>query len=419
MEPGTAAHRAAARIAASVEAALDELVSAAVEAIWEQVPAYQGSSDEQLRADVAGHVRAIFLVFLAGLTGRPARRADFVMTRQQATRRAGQGIMLADFLQAFRIGQLTLWHGVLAAAGDDPEARDAALAIVAQIMQVIELGSAVAAEAYVEAQQHAVAETDRVRRDLLEDLLARRSSFAGHKRSLLRAAGLGPDTRLLVATAVLAGDRSDDRILHEAALAVSRAHGGGHGLGVVRQDEIVMVLPLPRGGASAAVTGLQRACADLQQRRIRLTVGVSTVRIGLGEIADAYTEARVARDSLGAAGGVLALPLLTSFDYLVLRDDETARRLIRPQVRQFVTEDTAAGGVLIATLMEFAACDLNAKTAAGRLHLHVNTAYYRLERIAERTGCDLRRLADVMELLIAVRLLGSVPARAARQSTAP
>jgi transposase len=32
--------------------------------------------------------------------------------------------------------------------------------------------------------------------------------------------------------------------------------------------------------------------------------------------------------------------------------------------------------------------------AAERLHLHVNTAYYRLERIAERTGCDLRRLAE-------------------------
>jgi sugar diacid utilization regulator len=286
-------------------------------------------------------------------------------------------------------------------------------------MQVIELGSTVAAEAYVEAQQHAVAETDRVRRDLLEDLLARRGSPAGHKRSLLRAAGLGPDTRLLVATAALAGERSDDRILHEAALTVSHAPGGGRGLAVVRQEEIVIVLPLPRGGPAPAVAGLQRACADLRQRRILLAVGVSTVRTGLSGIADAYAEARVARDGLGASGGVLALPLLTSFDYLVLRDDETARRLIRPQVRQFVTDDAAAGGVLIATLLEFAACDLNAKTAAERLHLHVNTAYYRLERIAERTGCDLRRLTDVMELLIAVRLLGAAPASAARQSTAP
>ena len=51
----------------------------------------------------------------------------------------------------------------------------------------------------------------------------------------------------------------------------------------------------------------------------------------------------------------------------------------------------------------------HAAYAARQLHLHVNTAYYRLDRIAERTGCDLRRFADVMELLIAVRLLGATP----------
>ena len=43
--------------------------------------------------------------------------------------------------------------------------------------------------------------------------------------------------------------------------------------------------------------------------------------------------AQIARDGLGGSPGVLALPMLTSFDYLVLREDETARRLIRPQVR--------------------------------------------------------------------------------------
>ena len=50
------------------------------------------------------------------------------------------------------------------------ESRAAALLIVAQIMQVIEVGSTVAGEAYLEAQQHLLAEGDRVRRDLLEDL---------------------------------------------------------------------------------------------------------------------------------------------------------------------------------------------------------------------------------------------------------
>jgi hypothetical protein len=425
-------HPAVARLAAGVEDSLPDLVPAAVEAIWQQVPAYAASQDDQLRADVGVHVAAVFRVFLDGLAGRrEARRPDFAITREQATRRVAQGISLADFLQAFRIGQLTLWQGILAAAGDDPAARDGALSVVAQLMQVIELGSTVAGEAYVQAQQHALAEGDRVRRDLLEDLLARRDSGAGPGRAVLRAAGLGPARRLLVASAApaaedLGGDGagpSGNRAgrpghsspagqpdLPDVAAAL-RAGFGGHGLGlmVVRHDEIVGVAPVAGGRAEPAVAGLSRVCAGLARQGVRLAVGVSTVHAGLHEIPEAYAEARAARDGLGAGAGVLALPLLTSFDYLVLRDDETARRLIRPEVRRFVAEDAASGGALIATLAAYAACDLNARTAARQLHLHVNTAYYRLDRIADRTGCDLRRFADVMELLIAVRLLGAGP----------
>jgi hypothetical protein len=138
------------------------MVAAAVDAIWAQVPAYGGSTDDQLRGDVAAHVGAIFEVFLDGLTdGQPARRAAFTATRAQASRRTSQAISLSDFLRAFRIGQLTLWQGVLEVAGDDEHAKDAALSLVERIMNVIELGSTVAAEAYLEAQQHQLAESDR------------------------------------------------------------------------------------------------------------------------------------------------------------------------------------------------------------------------------------------------------------------
>ena len=412
-------HPAVAQLAAAVEDALPELVPAAVEAIWQQVPAYPASHDDQLRADVGVHVAAVFRVFLDGLAGRrEAGRADFAITREQATRRVMQGISLADFLQAFRIGQLTLWQGIMAAAGDDPAARDGALSVVAQLMQVIELGSTVAGEAYAQAQQHELAEGDRVRRDLLEDLLARQDTRAGPGQAVLRAAGLSPGRRLLVASAAPAGEQAGGDEAGRPGLpelpdvaAALRGSFGGHGLGltVVRHDEIVGIAPVAGGRAEPAVASLTRACAGLARQGMRLAVGVSTVHAGLPEIPEADAEARAARDARGAGAGVLALPLLTSFDYLVLRDDETARRLIRPEVRRFVAEDAAAGGALIATLAAYAACDLNARTAARQLHLHVNTAYYRLDRIAERTGCDLRRFADVMELLIAVRLLGATP----------
>jgi DNA-binding PucR family transcriptional regulator len=127
----------------------------------------------------------------------------------------------------------------------------------------------------------------------------------------------------------------------------------------------------------------------------------------------AYAEAVAARTALRGGPGYVALTRLSTFDYLVLREDETARRLIRPELRRFVEEDVARGGDLLATLQEYAACDLNAKTVAERLHMHVNTVYYRLGRVAERTNLDVRRFADVMELVIAIRLLRVQPAELA------
>ncbi len=252
------------QIVVAVEASMEKLVLAATEAIWAEVPAYAASSGDQLRNDVIAHIRSIFLAFLAGLrTGQPARRADFAASREQASRRVVQGITLADFLQAFRIGQLTLWQGVLDAAGDDPVARDAALSVVAHIMQMIELGSTIAAEAYIAAQQQDLAEGNRVRRDLLEDLLARRPPPAGLKRGLLRAAGLEPDTRLLVIAAALTGDLPEGVNVRDAAAGITRDL---RGLAVVRQEEIVGIMPLPQGGAAAAVTGLRRFWTDLARR---------------------------------------------------------------------------------------------------------------------------------------------------------
>jgi DNA-binding PucR family transcriptional regulator len=96
---------------------------------------------------------------------------------------------------------------------------------------------------------------------------------------------------------------------------------------------------------------------------------------------------------------------MTMFEYLTSQGNSTARRMVPPAVERFVAEDRATGGVLLQTLQAYAAADLNAKQAAQELHVHVNTAHYRLARIAERTGCDLRRVTDVVELLIAARLV--------------
>lgn len=205
-----------------------------------------------------------------------------------------------------------------------------------------------------------------------------------------------------MASGVSALPLTDEGTLRDAEAALHRL--SAQGFTVVRHNEIVGITPVPAG--RSVVQHLRRVVPDLERQGMRLTLGISTVHTGLSEVPEAYAEARAARERLGGSPGVIALPLVSSLDYLVVRSKETAQRLIRPEVRRFVEEDMARGGDLIATLVEYTASDLNAKITAERLHVHANTAYYRLERIAERTGCDLRRFYDVMELLIAVRLLG-------------
>src|SRR5262249_55589493 len=238
----------------AIGGSLDRLAAAAVDAIWDQGPAYRSSPDPRLRVGVARNVEAVFRVLRASLAeGRPAQPADFPITREQAFHRSEQGVSLADFLRAFRIGQLTLWQRLLDMLRDDPPARNAALAVVGHLMQLIEVGSTVAAEAYLEAQQHQLADDDRVRRDLLEALLARRELPPGPKQAQFRLAGVGPATSLLVAAAVPVASVAGEAVLRDAVAALRTGRGRVAGLTVVRQDEIVGVLPVPARGPATVL----------------------------------------------------------------------------------------------------------------------------------------------------------------------
>jgi sugar diacid utilization regulator len=199
----------------------------------------------------------------------------------------------------------------------------------------------------------------------------------------------------------------DELALRSAAAALARALGGPlRPLAVVRQDEIVIVRSLaPSQDPRALSAPVAQAQRDLAAGGLTLAIGVSTAFETTAGLPEAYREACGAVERLSPAGGVLALPDLSAFDYLTLRGDSTALRLLAPAVRRFIEEDLACGGALTATLLAYAAANLNVKAAAERLYVHVNTAHHRLARIEEKTGSDLRDLADVQELLLAVKLL--------------
>jgi PucR C-terminal helix-turn-helix domain/GGDEF-like domain len=399
-----------ARILTELLGRIDSLSEIGAAAIFAEIPAYGARRDDAFYRDVREQVREFYSTVLSSLLeARTVSADDIAFVRPAAMRRARSGFDLKDYMNAFRVGLQTLWDSVVSAAGDITSEREAALTLASPLMRYIDFFSTQAGQAYVEFQQSVLAEADRERRDLLELLLAGELPASGPLRSTAQNHGIGPDScMLVVVAAVLADGRSHDAIRASSAAVVRAYRGDRTPLVIVRQGEIVAV-PVVRAGddPEELCRRLEGEQMHLSSDGVPLAVGISTLAGSVAELARAHVEAREALESLSGRPGVVALPRLAPLEYLLLRADETARRLIDPKLRAFLADDLGRDGVLSATLEEFARSDMNLRAAAGKLHIHPNTAHYRLRRIEERTGRSPRRVADLFELMVAIALARS------------
>ncbi|WP_395103700.1 PucR family transcriptional regulator [Actinomadura sp. SCN-SB] len=414
------------RILAELLDRVDELAERALAVMCTEIPAYE-AQDAGFHADVLEQVRRHYRTKLAiFLEERTVTFEDIAFSRRASMRRAQAGFALADYINAFRVGQQVFWEAVLAHAGGSYAGHEAALTLAGPLMRYCDFASTHAANAYMEFQQYAAAEAVRESRDLVEVLLAGEMPTRGPQLAAAHAHGLVTDPRapLMVVSAVLVGQDgtaamsrpsalpgcgADAR--HAACAAIARTGvNGRRTLSVVRQSEIVAVPALgPGGDPEELCDRFQEVQANLLAEGIALAVGISTVVEGVEEIPRAYHEARAVLEFLPEDGGVAALPRISPFEYMAMRADDTARHLVDPRITGLLAEDRARGGVLTATIRAFASADLNLRAAAERLQIHHNTAQYRLRRIQERTGRNLRHITDLVDLLVAIALQDALP----------
>jgi hypothetical protein len=382
------------------------LAPQATAAICDAIPAYTDHG-EPLFSDVVDQVVRNYRANLAMLLeDKELTLEDISFVRGAAMRRARAGIALEDYLNAYRVGQQFLWESIMSSASETPVGRQAALSLATEIFTYTNFASTHAGRAYVEFQQYAVADADRERRDLLENLLAGELPARGPLLAAAHAYGIGTDSPMMLTTAVPVDPEIDPDALHGVSATMARSPLGVPGpLVVLRQAEIVALHVL---GPGVDPMVLCQRLEDLQQRLraegVGLAIGISTTAFEVGELPRAYLEARAALELLTDEGGVAALPRMAPFDYLALRADDTAARLVDPAIRRFLEEDRSRGGVLIATIRALAEANLNMRAASERLFVHTNTAHYRLNRVEQRTGRNPRRIADLFELLVAIAL---------------
>jgi sugar diacid utilization regulator len=241
--------------------------------------------------------------------------------------------------------------------------------------------------------------------------------------SLMRAAGLPPDGRYLVAAVGAEADRvtgpnADRWHCDLAEELVSPAAEGA--LAAPLGNEIVVLVPAPGDGddPDGSVPAAHRFAATIRaaqpvvesdRSRVRLTVGVSGPAESVTALPGALHEAESAR-RLAALRGTSAVSVVTS-------DEVTSHELLLATVpasvlRSFrerllgplLAYDDQHRAELLPTLREFLACSGSWNVCAGRMYVHVNTVRYRIRRIEELTGRDLSRLDDQVDFFLALRV---------------
>jgi hypothetical protein len=383
---------------------VDALAAKGLATMRAELPAYAVQSDEFFE-DVLDQIRRNTSALLTALMeDRAPTSDDLAFQRGASMRRARAGFALEDYLSAYRVGQQVLWDSIVAFAAEAGGDNGVVLTLASELMRHMNFATTHAGQAYVEFHQTGLAAVAKEQRDLLEHLLAGALPNAGPLAAAAERCGLGAATRALVAVARPRTPGSDADALELAGATFSRAGlQEPPPLVVIREAEIVMILGVGADRDPGAVCArLERAHAPVCREGTPLAIGVSTIAEGVVEFPRAYREAVSALQFVSREGGVAALTQLTPFEYLALNADETAHRLIEPKIVRFLAEDRRRGGALVDTLRAYSQADLNFKTAGVRLHVHTNTARYRLARVEELTGLNPRRFEDLHALLVAI-----------------
>ncbi len=139
-----------------------------------------------------------------------------------------------------------------------------------------------------------------------------------------------------------------------------------------------------------------------------LVVGVSDPVRGADGLLVAVEEARAAGRAADGSGPhrIGGPDRLSSHGLLLAAVPDELRLAYRTRVLGPLLEhDRRHRTDLVSTLKAYLDCSGSWSRCAARMHVHVNTLRYRIERIEELTGKDLRRLEDQTDLLLALRVI--------------
>ena len=264
--------------------------------------------------------------------------------------------------------------------------------------RTLERGALVTALVLLFSRSVAEAE-ERVRGELLSDLIERRDLDETRLRERARRQHADLDGPTVVAVAAVEGVER-----HRGAQVAARLGGELQGLAGEHDGLVVLVAP-----SSGEPLGVGRQLRDrVVAAGGSCTVGVAEASAGPTEVAAAYVEARRCLDTLITLGrsGDVSDPAGLGLARLLLGKNgpDELDAFIESMVGPVLAYDARRGTGLVATLEAWFAAGSRPAETAKQLHVHPNTVTQRLDRIGTLLGDDWRDPARGLDVQLALRL---------------
>jgi PucR family transcriptional regulator, purine catabolism regulatory protein len=183
-----------------------------------------------------------------------------------------------------------------------------------------------------------------------------------------------------------------------------------HHLATAHSDSVIVLVPQPSGEGADGEELANRIRQAVADSELGITVSVSVGRLCTkpDDFKPSFTEAQRALDLMvrfGRREQVINYDRLGVYRLLAQIEDRSgleafAGRMLAP----LVAYDQARGTPLLKTLEVYLQRHGNLRQSARDLHIHLNTLHYRLRRVSEVTGVDLKDADARLDLLLALRV---------------
>lgn len=374
-KPAASTSDVVAEVAATVMGRLDPIANAMIERYRERIDFYRDAPEDVLE-DAKEWAKASITIATGIITGALDIKDFIDPLTDVGRRRAAQGFPLHDVLQANLIGSEVLWETVWALAPDDQADRaQIASVMMGATIELLQHAVTAVSTGYQEVAHGLVADEEHDMQSITETLAGIRKADKRHEeRARLRGVDLTAIRWCLVSRSSHEDAGFDVRALRRSVK--------GSAVGRIGQT-IIAYLPgedLPKTSLKPA--GVARATdPERAFKRARATLEVAT---HLHRDCVCYEDVVPLAMILGGPG-------------------EEREAFVQAQLGPLLRDQL--GEELVKTLAAYYASGQSIAAAARELYVHRHTLEYRLQRIGELLGRDLKANDDrlLLELAIAIR----------------